>query len=103
MMGDVRRQQELGRHGETELISAGLHAIPNVVFVEGGGPAGLVITAHTHCRGQSIQLRDEVSKVTRAALRAALPVTLELEDGCSIANSYREHQIILKDNLHSLP
>lgn len=74
----------------------GLRVIPSVVFVRGVEPEGQATEARRHCRGQSTQLPSRVSDVIRAGILVCLPVTFELEDGCSIANSYTEHQIILE-------
>lgn len=74
----------------------GLRAIPSVVFVGEVEPEGQATEARRHCRGQSTQLPSTVSDVIRGGILVCLPVTFELEDGCSIANSYTEHQIILE-------
>lgn len=72
------------------------HGIPSAVFVKAVEPEGRVTEARRHCKGQSTQLPSRVSDVIRAGIFVCLPVTFELEDGCSIADSYREHQIILE-------
>jgi hypothetical protein len=79
-------QTEPSLCGGKRLIVRVQHGIPNGDCAAVIGEEGLVIEAGRLHTGQSIQLKGAIiSHAHPSTDRCPLPVTLELDDGCSIA------------------
>jgi hypothetical protein len=81
-----------GRYGGRILIAGARSVIPNGDYAKAIEVGGLVIEADILHTGQSIRLRRIIS-LEHLQDVGFIPVTLELDDGCSIASGFCPHSL----------
>jgi hypothetical protein len=96
MREDVSHAQtELGLCGGRKLIAAARCGIPNggcAKAIEEGDPVRGAGRLH---KGRSIQLQRTISQ-SQPSEPCSIPVTLELDDGCSMASPVRTHGMVFE-------